>query len=266
MKSDHVKRKYLRRTGAILGLLLIAALSIDMARLVKPSGLSAAMCTPLLFRKAVEEPQFIQMVQSAVMRESARNNMPAVLVAAIALDHWRQLTPYRTFTDCFGSALGADLSLGPAQIRMSTAAELDGQSFSTMSASAYRSLRAQLLDANANIAYETRELRALLDRPHRTPGISAAALLNSPALLALVVTEYRSGRMSTTEENSPVGANALRTLLLLGDNALSPFRSPDFDSAYSQAEIEAYFAAIRCKSGKSNRACARESQKLPAGG
>jgi hypothetical protein len=122
-----------------------------------------------------------------------------------------------------------------------------------------------LLETSTNISYETRELRALLERQHRFPGISASAILDSPAIMALLVTEYRSGRMPTTEENSPVGANALRTLRLLQDEVLASFRAPDFDTPRIQAEIEAYFSAIRCKRGKSNRACARESPTVPPG-
>lgn len=262
--SDHLKRRRRRRIGIALGIVLIAALFVDAAALVKPSALSAATCTPILFRKVMGEPQFLETARNAIIRESERTDLPGLLVAAVAVDHRRELTRYRTFTDCFGSALGADLSLGPAQIRMSTAAERDGQSFSTMSAAAHRRLRAQLLEANTNISYETRELRALLERNHRSPGISASALLNNPAAMALLVTEYRSGRMPTTEENSPVGENALRTLRLLSDDVLAPFRDPDFDTARTRAQIEAYFAEIRCKRGKSNRACARDSQSSPS--
>jgi hypothetical protein len=82
--------------------------------------------------------------------------------------------------------------------------------------------------------------------------------------MALLVTEYRSGRMPTPEESSPVGANALRTLRLLQDEALAVFRDHGFDSASSRAGIEAYFSAVRCKMGKSNRACARESRASPS--
>jgi hypothetical protein len=247
-----------RQIAIALGLVLIVALAADLASLVKPSGYSAALCTPILFRKTIGELQFLETARSAILRASEANDLPGILVAAIALDHRRELTSFRAFTDCFGSALGADLSLGPAQIRMSTAAELDGQSFSTMSASAHRTLRAHLLETSWNISYEARELRALLERPHRSPGIPASELLASPAAMALLVTEYRSGRMRTSEENSPVGANALRTLRLLKERSLAPFRDPGFDVDRSQAEIEAYFSAIRCKMGKSNRACARE--------
>jgi hypothetical protein len=261
---DYKKRRRRRRIGIALAITLIAALSVDMARLVKASGLSAASCTPILFRKAMGEPQFIETARSAIIRESVNNDLPSLLVAAITLDHRRQLTRHRTFTDCLGSALGADLSLGPAQIRMSTAAHLDGHAYSTMSVTAHRGLRGQLLETNTNISYEARELRSLLERQHRSPGISATALLSSPATMALLITEYRSGRMRMAEENSPVGANALRTLRLLQDDALAPFRDPDFETARSQAEIEAYFSAIRCKSGKSNRACARKSRRSPS--
>jgi hypothetical protein len=257
--SVYSKRKRRRRMAIAAGMVLLAALSADLAKLVKPSPLSAASCTPALFRKTTDEPKFIQTARDAIIRESASNDLPSLLVAAIVLDHRRQLTPYRTFTDCFGSALGANLSLGPAQIRMSTAAQLDGRSFTAMSATAQRALRALLLETDTNISYEARELRALLERQHRSPGISASALLSNPAAMALLVTEYRSGRMSTKDENSPVGANALRTLRLLHDDVLAPFRDPQFDAARMQADIEAYFSAIRCKRGKSNRACARVS-------
>lgn len=259
------KRRRNRRIGITLGIALIVALAADAARLARPSGLSAVACTPILLRRAVGERQFIDTARNAIFREAESNDLPGLLIAAVAVDHRRQLTRYRTFTDCLGSALGADLSLGPAQLRMSTAAQLDGLSFSTMSATAHRDLRARLLATESNIAYEARELRSLLERRHRSPGISASALLNSPATMALLVTEYRSGRMPTTEENSPVGANALRTLRLLHDEALAPFRDPDFDTARIQVDIEAYFSAIRCKSGKSNRACARKSRSTPNG-
>lgn len=263
-KGRHGLARRRRRIAIVLGIVLIAGMALDMAQLARPSILAAASCTPILFRRTMDESRFIQAARTAIVRESERNDLPRLLVAAVALDHWRELTPYRTFTDCFGSALGADLSLGPAQLRMSTAAELDGQSFSTMSAASHRALRARLLATDTNISYEARELRALLQRAHRSPGISASALLNSPAKMALLVTEYRSGRMPTREDNSPVGANALRTLRLLHEDALAPFREPDFDSARSRMEIEAYFAAVRCRSGLSNRACARQSRNPPA--
>jgi hypothetical protein len=261
--ASNNKHSRQRRIGIVLGIALIVALSVDLARLVKPSGLAAAFCVPGLLRSAMDEQQFIETARSAIVRESLNNDLPSLLVAAVAIDHRRQLTRYRAFTDCLGSALGADLSLGPAQIRMSTAAQLDGHSFATMSATAHRTLRAKLLETNTNISYEARELRSLLERQHRSPGHSASALLSNPANLALLITEYRSGRMSMAEESSPVGANALRTLRLLQDDALAQFRDPGFDITRSQAEIEAYFAANRCKSGKSNRRCARESQKSP---
>ena len=261
--SGYDKTSRRRRVAIALGTALIGALLVDLAGLVKPSGLSAVSCTPILFRSAMDEPQFIERARSTIIRESASNDLPSLLVAAIAVDHRRQLTRYRTFTDCVGSALGADLSLGPAQIRLSTAAQLDGQSFTNMPATAHRGLRDLLLETNSNISYETRELRSLLERQHRSPGMTASALLRSPATMALLITEYRSGRMPTTGENSPVGANALRTLRLLRDDALATFRDPGFDIARSQAEIEAYFVSIRCKRGKSNRKCARESRKSP---
>ena len=87
-----------------LGLLVV--LAVDLMRVVRPSGLSAAACTATLFRPKPD-------TQSLVAR-------------------------YR-------DALGANLSLGLGQLRLSTAARLDGKSWETLSASEYRDIRSRLL-------------------------------------------------------------------------------------------------------------------------
>jgi hypothetical protein len=63
--------------------------------------------------------------------------------------------------------LGADFSLGMAQIRLSTAARIDGAPLENLPASEYRDLRSQFLKPEENIAYEARELRVLLDQENR---------------------------------------------------------------------------------------------------
>jgi hypothetical protein len=233
-----------------------------MLQLVRPSALSAVACTRLLFHEPTNATQLVLQLGDTIVRQSRSYDLPGTLVAAVIVDHQRQLTPYRAFTDCFGSALGADLSLGPAQLRMSTAAELDGRVFTGMSARQFRELRAQLLDPESNVAYEVRELRALLDRQHRAPGISASALANSPAVMALLITEYRSGRMASASADSRIGANAIRTLSVMQDGTLARFEDPDSDVIGIRAAIGEYLERVRCESGSFNRTCEREANPL----
>lgn len=107
-------------------------------RLAEPAALSRAAIALVMSTGALH----IEMTHSAIIRESAKNYLPSLLVAAIALDHRRQLTPYRTFTDCFGSALCADLPLGPAHICMSTAVQLENQPVSAIRCKRGKSNRA----------------------------------------------------------------------------------------------------------------------------
>lgn len=246
-----------------LGFVLVAFLVTDFMQLIRPSGLSAITCTSNLFREPTDAMRLVSQLRDAIVHQSEINDLPSALVAAVIVDHQRQLTSYRAFTDCFGSALGADLSLGPAQIRMSTAAQLDGNDLNGMPAPLFRVLRSELLDTESNVSYEARELRALLDRQHRSPGISASSLLNSPDVMALLITEYRSGRMSTGSADSRIGANAIRTLGVIQDSTLAQFGESDADSIRVREAIGKYLARVRCESGMSNRACEREARQFP---
>jgi tryptophan 2,3-dioxygenase len=147
---------------------------------------------------------------------------------------------------------------------MSTAAALDGALLTTLSAREFRDLRARLLNSDTNISYEARELRALLERQNRFPGMSASTLVHSPAAMALIITEYRSGRRSTSIEESRIGANAVRTLNLLQGSMLTQFLDSENDPKRIRADVKEYLENISCESGMFNRACERNSGIKPS--
>jgi hypothetical protein len=248
----------MKRVVLAVGGVLVAVLAIDVMKLTRASGLSAVSCMPMLLEKTFSAEEVLSLTRDTIVRQSEIHELPSALVAAVLVDHQRQLTRSRVFTDCFGSALGANLSLGPAQVRVGTAAKLDGMSLSSLSPAEFRALRAELLNPESNISYEARELRALLERTNRFPGMSASSLMNSPAAMALVITEYRSGRMSTSVEESRIGANAVRTLNIVLDDMLTPFLNSEDDPARIRAEISAYLDNIACETGMFNRACMRD--------
>ncbi|MGW8370544.1 MAG: hypothetical protein ACWGPN_17925 [Gammaproteobacteria bacterium] len=233
----------------IPAVLLVVGIVVDLSQLFRPSGLAALACTVDLVAETPEPLAVVARYHDTIVAQAARHDLPAELVAAVIVNHQRYLSPFRRFTDCSGSAMGANLSLGLAQLRVSTAAQLDGMLFDQMSASEYRSLRSRLLEPELNIEYEARELRSLLERKHRYPGIDAETLIHDPFAIALLVTEYRAGRMRTPAEQSRLSAEAFGALRVIQEETLELFGRDREDARVIRGRIGEYLDFIYCESG-----------------
>ncbi len=245
----------------LLGVILLALVAADLMRWVKPSGLSALACTTTLFRRNPDTDQLLALHRDAIIQESARHDLPSVLLAAVIVDHQNQQSLSGNLTDCLGSAVGVNLSLGLAQIRLGTAAQNDGRLLTDLSASEYRQLRSRLLNPDSNITYAARELRALRERPIRYPGMGATELLHNPEAMALLISEYRKGRMPTAAARSGLNINAFSTLGLMQDGTLAQFDRPEEDPALARALIREYLTRIYCQSGMFNERACRDWQE-----
>jgi hypothetical protein len=235
----------------VLGLVLVVVL--DSVQLVRPSIVSGAACAGQLLRAKPDARAIVTQYRGTIAAEASRNDLPAELVAAVIYNHQAYMSSFRRFTDCFGSAFGANLSLGLAQLRISTAAELDGTYIENLSPSDYRSLRSRLLEPATNIAYQARELRALLERENRYPGMGAQALIHDPPVMALIITEYRMGRLKTDSRSSRLSANAFNALKLMQDEVLDLFGRDAGDSRLIRREIRDYLSRIYCESDLFNQ-------------
>lgn len=244
---------------------LIAVLLVDLGRWTRTSATSALACTGVLFHGRTLTARLLATHHDVVIEAASRQNLPATLLAAIIADHQNQQTLSGDFSDCVGSALGVNLSLGVSQIRISTAAQVDERDYAQLPPDAFRELRRRLLAPATNIDYAARELRALLDRPSRSPGIAAAALLQDPAAMALLVSEYRKGRMPGPALGRPLNINAFSTLELMQDGSLAQFDSPALDPERSRSAIRGYLDQIYCRSDLFNPdTCGRWQARLPA--
>ncbi|GMV23218.1 MAG: hypothetical protein AMXMBFR57_31670 [Acidimicrobiia bacterium] len=177
--------------------LCLALLAIAAGRLgvVKADVLLAAACTPELLRPHDDLEAVLRRHRSAFIAQGKASDLPPEFLAAIVADHHAALTPVRRFTDCAGSALGADVSLGPAQVRISTAVGLDAAGNSVITPHTFHLYRSRLLNPAENIRYQARELRASLDRQRRGTPMDANGLVHDPATMARLVTEYRVGHL-----------------------------------------------------------------------
>jgi hypothetical protein len=89
----------------------------------------------------------------------------------------------------------------------------------------------------------------------------AAELLHNPEAMALLISEYRKGRMPTAAARSSLNINAFSTLGLMQDGTLAQFDQPEEDPDLARSRIRAYLERIYCQSGMFNERACRDWQK-----
>jgi hypothetical protein len=246
----------IRRTAvAILGLAFLGVMA-NRVGLLKADGLLAAACTAELLHGQDALEDVLRRHRGAFIAEAEQVNLPPELLAAIVADHHAALTAVRRFTDCAGSALGADLSLGPAQVRISTAVRMDGASYDSISIRAFHRYRASLLDPDENIRYQARELRFLFDRYALDSPPDAEGLVHDPATMARLITEYRVGSLPASFDPDVRRSSAVSTLRFM--HAAEFFNRPDAEVLRIRKGIEDHLTYLNCKTRNSTPATCQE--------
>jgi hypothetical protein len=228
----------------------------DRARLIRVDSISAMTCTRELFSDTEDPFAIVARYRQAIALEAAEHDLPPELLSAIIINHQAFLPRRKRYTDCVGSALGRNVSLGLAQVRLSTAVLSDGRRYADLPAADFRLYRSRLLNPVSNIRYQAKELRSLLERKNRFPGTTADELIHQPSVMALLITEYRMGRLKTPVDDSRLSAAAFAALRYFLQDALFMFDRKQSDIQSIQAQIETYLDYIYCESGIFNeRAC-----------
>lgn len=236
---------------------LLTWIGAEKAALIRTDSLAAAGCATHLFSKQPDGAEVVARNRAAIAAEAQRQDLPPEMLAAIVFGHQRGLTPFRTFTDCAGSALGADLSLGPAQVRISTAAKADGLDPDAIPPRQFKAYRAALIDPARNIAYQALELRQILDLDNRFPGLTAEALIRDPAAMGILMSEYRFGRQEADRADVRVGSAALWDLQHMLEQGVFVFGRGDAEAASIRTDIRAYLDGKYCgEAPLTNSACA----------
>lgn len=242
----------------LAAVIFVVVVTADLLQIVRPSGIAAASCVPGLFAGAPSSGDLLAAHESEIEEQAIINGLPPELLAAVIINHQGGMSAWRRFTDCFGSALGANLSLGLAQVRLSTAALVDGETLASLSPRRFRRLRKDLLTDERNIAYQAREMRALLEREHRFPGLGPDELIREPFVMALLITEYRTGRSAAASIDSRLDANAFSALRILRRDMLQRFRRKPDEVAAIRKAIGEYLTYIYCDSGIFNSGVCEE--------
>lgn len=234
---------------AVPALCLAGLLAAEALNLLRTDTVAAAGCARALFSEPPDGAEIVARLRGDIVEQSARYDLPPEAVAAVIHGHQESLTPFRAFTDCAGSAYGADLSLGPAQIRISTAMEGDRIDPRSAPPRVFKAYRARLLDPAENVALQAREMRRILDRDVRYPGIASQEIIHDPSVMALLMSEYRAGRQAASNADARIGASGLRDLGHLLESSVHVFGREAEDVAAIQRGVADYLDAMYC-SGK----------------
>lgn len=236
--------------AAVVGTCLFLFLAAGRLHLIRADALALAACPLELAGETLDEDAVIRKHRDAVLAASRRHDLPPEVLAAIIRGHQRGLTPIRRFADCAGSALGADLSLGLAQIRVSTAVSRDKLKADPVSPANFARYRTALLDPDTNIEYEARELRQLLDREVRFPGITGEDLLRDPFAMALLMSEYRAGPQNRDAKDSRIGMTGLRDLRQMLVDGVYVFGREEAEAALIQDLVFQYLDETYCRGAR----------------
>ncbi|MEJ2245191.1 MAG: hypothetical protein P8Y80_03740 [Acidobacteriota bacterium] len=243
---------------------IVLLLLVNALHMTRIDVVAACKCTKEIFLSKQDEINVVRQNRQAIMNEAKHFDLPPELLAAIIYNHQRDLTSFRIFTDCVGSALGGDFSLGPAQVRISTAIQSENRRLDAITPREFKFYRASLLDPTLNIRYQAKELRSLLEREDRSPGITSVELMNRPQVMSLLLSEYRMGRKSSLRNSTGFGAGSLGALRLLMDNEnLYMFARSFSDSLQIREKIRDYLDYVFCSSGIFNpSACERWRESI----
>ena len=233
--------------ATIAGACLILFVAAGRLHLIRADALALAVCPLELAGGMPDEDTVIRQHTDAVLSAARRHDLPPEVLAAIIRGHQRGLTPIRRFTDCAGSALGADLSLGLAQIRVSTAVSGDRLDAHPVSPANFGRFRAALLNPETNIEYEARQLRQLLERDTRFPGITSEALVRDPFAMALLMSEYRAGPDHRGAKASRIGMTGLGDLRHMLEDGVFVFGRDDAETALIQDQVFRYLDETYCR-------------------
>ena len=174
--------------------------------------------------------QFIHEYKKDIAESSQKNNASPEMIAAVIISHNSNRPKYEDWKDFWATGKTGyvwntyfapwtvyihksldrkDPSLGPNQIKVGTAAMLDG--YSKINQSVREKLEKRLKDPVINIQYAARALAKLASRENRKP--KSINILDDPHALGVLLTEFGKGKsgndLNTARSSMEHGVNSL---------------------------------------------------------
>jgi len=190
--------------------------------------------------------KFLEENKQRIIDYSKKFNVPVDLIAATLCSENAERKKYQDLADVVGKFLGMNVSLGGGQVRISTAAYLDGfikdmSEYRELDSKIKKDLMDKLETSEGTIEYIAKNLAYLMNRANRFKGWNIDDILSDPRYLGIIGTEYTKGPTNTELADAGVSAEGFGYLYELEINDFSRiFGTESVLTASNRESIESY--------------------------
>lgn len=192
---------YTLGTVALASYFYLNAPSNNLEKHVENSSITAPDQSRGIDSKEVDIYNFLNKYQSEIRFHAARQGVPDTYVASVIAGENYGRKRSQDVKDIVGDWLNLDVSLGPGQMTISTAAWLDGIT-GELTPEQREMYEEILTDPETNIEYVARYLSHLKNRDNRFPDMAPEEFGSSLEAMAIVASEYMMGPTSTSIEDA----------------------------------------------------------------
>jgi len=190
----------------------LATPSRNLKRYINNPSLSAPDISRDIGKRDVDIYNFLKQYAPDIKAAAQRDGLPDIYVASFIVSENYNRNKFEDLKDVLGYNLGKNVSLGSGQVKMRTAAGLDGitEKLSREQREIYRARLEE--DPIEGINYISKYLASLKNRPNRFPNFSAEEFANDYRAMGITGSEYMIGPTDSPLDKAEInyyGANLL---------------------------------------------------------
>ncbi|TKJ17723.1 hypothetical protein CEE44_04285 [Candidatus Woesearchaeota archaeon B3_Woes] len=212
--------------GAILGTVTLGTFylmypSNNLEKHVENPVITAPDQSKGIDKKEVDIYNFLNKYQSIIRWNAVKYGVPDTYLASIIASENYGRRRCDDLQDSVGDLLNLDVSLGPGQMTISTAASLDGIT-GELTPEQRELYEERLTNPETNIEYVARYLSYLKNRDNRFPDMTPEDFGTSLEAMAIVASEYMIGHTSTNRDSAQPNYYGCGVLVGMTDSYLQP--------------------------------------------
>ncbi len=186
---------------AIGGTLYLITPSNNLERHVENPAITAPDYSIGIDKREMNVYNFLNEYQSIIRWNADREGIPDTYLASVIASENYGRRRFEDIKDIVGDWLNLDISIGPGQMTVSTAARLDGI-IGELTPEQREMYEERLVDPVTNIEYVARFLSYLKNRENRFPDMTPEEFGNSLDAMAIIASEYMVGPTPTSKDDA----------------------------------------------------------------
>lgn len=175
--------------------------SNNLERHVENPAITAPDYSIGIDKREIDVYNFLNEYQSIIRWNATREGIPDTYLASVISSENYARRRFDDLQDIVGDWLNLDVSLGPGQMTISTAARLDGIT-GELTPEQRELYEERLVNPVTNIEYVAKYLSYLKNRENRFPDMTVEEFGNSLDAMAIIASEYMVGPTTTSKDDA----------------------------------------------------------------